>query len=224
MRSKFVRPLGVLVLGLGPAILFAGCGGDATGAERTIVSMDSTAYVVKDPVTTTSLAEGQTPGGPTVDAEGRTEQPQEYEIQSGDWPLRVVEMFGIPGGLDALMNFNDWSDWTNFVPGTVIRIPGGSLVPNATGGETTDTSGDTSTGDTSTGDTSGETTETTPATLADPCATGSYTIEEGDTSRVAVAEKFDVTVEELDAANANTAGYSSFYPGLQIVIPAPDDC
>ena len=37
-----------------------------------------------------------------------------------------------------------------------------------------------------------------------------------------VAEKFDVTVEALDAANANTNGYSSFYPGLKIVIPCVD--
>jgi hypothetical protein len=28
-----------------------------------------------------------------------------------------------------------------------------------------------------------------------------------------------VTVEQLDAANANTPGYSAFYPGLEIVIP-----
>ena len=37
-----------------------------------------------------------------------------------------------------------------------------------------------------------------------------------------MAEKFDVTVEALDAANAGTAGYSGFYPGLKIVIPCVD--
>ena len=44
--------------------------------------------------------------------------------------------------------------------------------------------------------------------------TGSYTITADDTTRLKVAEKFDVTVEALDAANANTSGYSGFYPGL----------
>ena len=39
-----------------------------------------------------------------------------------------------------------------------------------------------------------------------------------------MAEKFDVTVDALDAANAGTPGYSAFYPGLEIVIPAKADC
>ena len=51
------------------------------------------------------------------------------------------------------------------------------------------------------------------------CVPGTYTIDETDTSRLRVAEKFDVTVEALDAANANTAGYGGFFVGLEIVIP-----
>ena len=39
-----------------------------------------------------------------------------------------------------------------------------------------------------------------------------------------VSAQADVTVEALRAANANTAGYSSFYPGLTIVIPGKSDC
>ena len=34
-----------------------------------------------------------------------------------------------------------------------------------------------------------------------------------------MAELYDVSVEALDAANASTAGYGGFYPGLKIVIP-----
>jgi len=41
---------------------------------------------------------------------------------------------------------------------------------------------------------------------------------------IKVAEKFDVTVEALNAANAATTGYSAFYVGLEIVIPAKADC
>ena len=37
-------------------------------------------------------------------------------------------------------------------------------------------------------------------------------------------EAIDVTVEALRAANASTPNYSSFYPGLVIVIPAKADC
>ena len=39
-----------------------------------------------------------------------------------------------------------------------------------------------------------------------------------------MAAKFDVTVAQLDAANASTKGYNSFYPGLTIVIPAKTGC
>jgi peptidoglycan hydrolase-like protein with peptidoglycan-binding domain len=51
------------------------------------------------------------------------------------------------------------------------------------------------------------------------CVPGTYTIQATDTTRTRVAEKFDVTVEALDAANANTAGYGAFFPGLDIIIP-----
>jgi hypothetical protein len=50
------------------------------------------------------------------------------------------------------------------------------------------------------------------------CIPGTYEIEEGDFP-LRVAEKFDVTVAALDAANANTDGYGAFFPGLDIVIP-----
>ncbi|MEJ7722452.1 MAG: hypothetical protein WKF58_19380 [Ilumatobacteraceae bacterium] len=39
-----------------------------------------------------------------------------------------------------------------------------------------------------------------------------------------MAQNFDVTLDQLNAANANTAGYAGFYPGLEIVIPAASDC
>ena len=48
---------------------------------------------------------------------------------------------------------------------------------------------------------------------------GTYTIQEDDTSRVGVADKFDLTFEALDAANVDTPGYEAFFVGLKIVIP-----
>ncbi len=57
----------------------------------------------------------------------------------------------------------------------------------------------------------------------DNCDQGDYTIAEGDFEGK-VATNFDVTVEALRAANASTPNYSSFYPGLVIVIPAKADC
>ena len=63
--------------------------------------------------------------------------------------------------------------------------------------------------------------ETTAAGLADNCKAGDYTIEAGDTP-IGVANKFDVTVDQLNAANASTSGYGAFYVGLVIVIPEKD--
>jgi len=67
--------------------------------------------------------------------------------------------------------------------------------------------------------------DTTPAATipdaGDNCDQGTYTIVAGDVPSK-VANKFDVTVEALNAANSGTSGYSSFYVGLEIVIPAKD--
>jgi LysM repeat protein len=70
---------------------------------------------------------------------------------------------------------------------------------------------------------------TTPTSVAAPvssapesggAAASEYTIQSGDTSRTKVADRFGVSVEDLDAANAATDGYTAFYPGLKIIIPA----
>lgn len=58
---------------------------------------------------------------------------------------------------------------------------------------------------------------------ADGCGAGLYTIVESDTVRSRVAEMFCVSVQALDTANAETEGYSGFYPGLVIVIPPSSD-
>ena len=61
-----------------------------------------------------------------------------------------------------------------------------------------------------------------PTTTADPggsnCISGTYVIKAGDLpSRV--ANKFDVTVDQLAAANINTPGYRNFVVGTEINIP-----
>jgi hypothetical protein len=65
---------------------------------------------------------------------------------------------------------------------------------------------------------------TQSTTPPDPCAQGTYTITEDDTSRLKVANKVGTTVEALDAANADTPGYSAFYPGLVIKLPTKAGC
>ena len=222
--STSVRRLGALA---GPAligaIVLSSCGGGESAATQSTIDLSaaSTAFVVRPPATTVPPVDSADGGDPDAIVEGT----QEYEVQSGDAPFVLVQRFDV--SLEDLLGVNEWTDASQFpFPGTVILIPPGgksvaAYLAGATG-SSDDTSGDTS------DDTSGDTSEATPTETipdaGDNCAAGTYTIAETDTTRTKVAENFDVTVQALDAANANTPGYSAFYPGLEIVIPAKADC
>ena len=196
MRSLNIRKLSVaspIVIG---ALVLASCGSDTgSGAvASTQVDLDTAAtnYIVKDPVTTTIA-----PLVIEAEIDPIASVSQVYVVQSGDYPLKVADQFGVT--LEILLAFNGWATSSEFpFPGQNVLIPP-SAVAAAPVGETIPDSGSN-------------------------CPAGSYTIEASDTARTKVASKFDVTVEALDAANAGTSGYSAFYPGLKIVIPAKADC
>ena len=189
------------------AMLLGACGGSSDdGASQSTIalSQESTAFVVRPPVTTIAVAD-------TTPVEGEVSTAaQEYTVQAGDYPLKVANQFGVT--VDELVAFNEWGSVDEFpFPGTVIQIPPGATVPAAT----TTTIAD-----------AAAVTTAPAATIPDAgsnCGAGEYTIVDGDYEGK-VASNFDVTVEALRAANANTAGYSSFYPGLTIVIPGKSDC
>lgn len=211
------RRLGALVApALIGAFVLASCGGGETGATQSTIDLSaaSTAFVVRPPATT------EPPAG-AGDLDAIVEGTQEYEVQSGDAPFVLVTRFDVT--LEDLLAVNEWTSVNQFpFPGTVILIPpGGTSVAAYLAGETAGA------GDPSEDASDGATEETPSETIPDAgdnCAEGSYTIEETDTSRSKVADKFDVTVEALDAANVGTPGYGAFYPGLEIVIPAKSDC
>ncbi|QRN79458.1 MAG: hypothetical protein JK586_14440, partial [Nocardiopsis sp. BM-2018] len=79
MRSTAFRVLGLIGFGLGPTILFTGCGEQETGARTTLNSIQPSSYVVRPPVTTTTTL----PDDDGIGDDGRTERPQEYAIQPG---------------------------------------------------------------------------------------------------------------------------------------------
>ncbi len=182
------------------ALVLASCGNDATGgATASTINLDATNYIVKEPVTTTIA--------PLSVVEETSTGSQTYVVQSGDYAIKIAEKFGVP--LEDLLNFNGWATGSEFpFPGEEIKIPPGGTAQEGAAADADDAA--------SAG-------ETIPDAGSN-CAPGSYTIEAGDTARSKVANKFDVTVEALDAANAGTSGYSAFYPGLKIVIPAKADC
>ena len=192
------------------AVLLAACGsGDDAAPSRSTIELNngSTAFVVKEAATTTTV--------PGVNADGTLTASQEYVVQAGDYPIKVADDFGVP--LADLVNFNGWSSEAEFpFPGSTIKIPPGGTTPKANKNKSNESADSVPVDNTESGDTIPD--------AGENCGEGSYTITADDTSRLAVAEKFDVTVAALDAANAGTPGYNAFYPGLVIVIPAKSDC
>ncbi len=208
MRFSSIRRLGVIswpvVVG---AIVLASCGSDASSAPtRSTISLSTgpTAFVVKPPATTL-------PPDSVVDGVNPLEQ--EYEVQPGDYPLKVAEQFGVP--LDDLVAYNGWASANEFpFPGTIIKIP-----PGGTAAATAAAEPAAETADPATAAPAGE---AIPET-GDNCAEGEHTVVAGDFP-LALARKYDVTLEALAAANASNPAYSQFNIGQTIIIPAKADC
>ena len=61
--------------------------------------------------------------------------------------------------------------------------------------------------------------------MGSPCAVSASTptIQKGDIP-INVAKKFDLTVDQLNAANAATKGYKAFPVGIKIIIPKGSNC
>ena len=210
--STGARRLGALI---GPALIGAvvlsSCGGSESGATQSTIDLSaaSTAFVVRPTDTTEPPTDTLAADDPDAIVEGT----QEYTVQSGDAPYVLVTRFGVT--LEDLLGVNEWTDPSQFpFPGTVILIPpGGKSVTAVTA--TSDSGTATAT------DTEATPAETIPD-AGDNCSQGTYTLVDGDYPGK-VASKFDVTVDALNAANVNTSGYSAFYVGLEIAIPAKTD-
>ncbi len=207
MRFSNLGRVGVLLwpFAIGVVVL-ASCSSDAASEpSRTTLSLStgSTAFIVKPAVTTVPPAEG-------VLLDGTNPLSQEYTVQSGDYPLKVAEQFGVP--LDDLIQFNGWASAQEFpFPGTVIKIPPGGTVPGgSTTAATTPPAGEAPVGD-------------AIPEAGDNCAAGEHTVVSGDFP-LALARQYDVTLEALEAANAANPAYAQFIPGQTIIIPAKADC
>ena len=110
------------------AMLLGACGGSSDdGASQSTIalSQESTAFVVRPPVTTIAVTDTTPVAGEVSTAA------QEYTVQAGDYPLKVANQFGVT--VDELVAFNEWGSVDEFpFPGTVIQIPPGATVPAAT--------------------------------------------------------------------------------------------
>jgi hypothetical protein len=196
------------------------CGGDAASPGITAVKVGATNYVTIPPAASTIPPVTTAP-----DAPGSVLQFEStYIIEDGDYPSTVATKWKVK--FPDLMTLNGWTlDANNNVPewpgvGQTIRIPAGATVPGEPAPSTQTTPAGSQPTSATTAAPPTPTTTTTIANASTGCD-GSYTIDVSDTSRKKVADKFDLTVAALDAANASTKGYSSFYAGLVIVIPKP---
>ena len=212
MQSSHPRRLGAVVVPVvAGAFLLASCGAADNAASQSTIDLSaaSTAFVVRPPATTIPVADTVAPAAGDVVA---TEQ--EYVVQPNDTPIGVAKKYNVP--VADLIAYNEWGPNEFAYPGDTIKIPPGGTAPGAAVAEDPAAAAATSESDT-----------TAPAgtipDAGDNCDQGDYTIAEGDFEGK-VASNFDVTVEALRAANASTPNYSSFYPGLVIVIPAKADC
>jgi LysM repeat protein len=206
--------LTITALAVAPALLMTACGSDAEGSRTTIAEVQTTSYVVQPPATTTTttttVAAGPNVPGQTVPGE------QSYTVQGGDSVYKIASSFGIAP--DVLANYNSWPEGVAhplFV-GDIVKIPPGSQAAG---------SGDS--GDTGTSDATS--TDTGPEGGADttlPTAEGvgcEHTVVAGDNpSRL--AEQYEVTLDELNAVNANNSAYGHFQLGSTIHIPANGAC
>jgi LysM repeat protein len=196
------------------AAVLASCGAGSSATDQTTLGLTSTNYVtvsVTPTTTTTTTIAGQlgTPG--LVHPEAGS-----YVVVAGDYPANIASRYKVV--FNDFLAANGWTLVGDQVPGfpapgATIVIPPGWTEP----GTATDT---TLAGS---GDTTPTETTTTIAGGQSSCAPGEYTIVEGDFLG-RVATKLDTTVEALNAANADTKGYASFFPGLKIKTPPKENC
>jgi LysM repeat protein len=184
------------LLATGAIMLLGGCGTATTQSGATVLNLDSTnwATIPTVPATLTPTPTSSTlPGVPG----SRTDTVTEYTLIAGDNPTKVAAFYDIT--LDQLNAANvGTSGYSIFFVGMKIKIPAGAKIPDV-------------------GEAPGET-----IPPIEPCIAGEYTLLAGDFPGI-VADKFDVTVKALNAANEDTNGYGGFIVGTKINIPCAEE-
>jgi len=207
------RALAFAVLAAAPLALLSSCGDDAEGAHTTLGTVQTTSYVVEEPVTTTTTTTlpSSIPEGEVSPSE------QAYTVVAGDSVYKIASLHGITP--DALVNYNSWTDGINhpLFLGDIVKIPPNSKVPSATPATQPPSSGG---GGDAGGDTGGDTATETTAPAGAGCT---HVVESGD-NPTRVANQYGITVDELAAANAGNAAYQNFLIGSSLSIPANGTC
>jgi LysM repeat protein len=210
MFSSVAR-IALPLLAAGALLALSSCGDDDGGAAVSTVQIKPSSYSVKEAATTTTVAPVA-----VADPEGRSQAEQTYTVQSDqDVPFNIARKFDIK--LDELRNYNGWDAAYSQFPGKggTVRIPPGAkfIDPNATTTTATGATGDTT-----------ESSGSTPdgGSTGDRC-NPTYEVKAGDAPLV-ITRKFDITIEQLNAANVDTPNWPNLYTGRSIKLPPPADC
>lgn len=208
---------------IGSSLLLAGllsaCGDDEPDAEAMVIQPSSYSTIVSTTSAAAAAPSGSTPAGGTVAGT------QVYIVQSGDFLSGIADDYGIPP--ESIAAFNDWDDGIEHPihPDQTINIPPGAQVPDPDDEDNEDSDSDEDTQAEDSADTEAEQEEVDPddpPRCADGTRQGTYTIEAGDIP-ANVAASLDVTVDQLNEANANTPGYRAFIVGADILVPCGDE-
>jgi LysM repeat protein len=205
---------------LGSSLLLTGvlsaCGDDEPTTEALIIQPSSYSTIVSTTAPVAAAQSGASPAGGTVAGT------QVYEVKSGDFLSGIASDYGIPP--ESIARFNDWEDGINHPihPGQTINIPPGAQVPDPDDEEDEEDSDAEDEDSDATEQEQEEVDPDDPPRCADGTRQGTYTIEAGDIP-ANVAESLDVTVDQLNEANANTPGYGAFIVGAEILVPCGDE-
>jgi LysM repeat protein len=209
-KPSLPRLLGFATLGASvlAALALTACGGDDPATAQTTIAIRPTAYVTL-PVVTTLRPTSTTPGQEAATDREATGEGEVYRVRRGDALPLIADRYDIT--VEELVEFNDWEEGAlhPIYPGDEVRIPSFADEPTSDG-TITDERPDDGLG-------------TMPAPGGGPlCPDGTerdtYEIVSGDfISRV--AEKNDLTNEELEAANVDNPAWRVFAPGQDLWLP-----
>ena len=190
--------------GVGPLLLAAGCGdssGDGAGSLLTPIQPSS--YVTIEPATTTTTT---TIPFDSAAAEAGQISPveQTYTVVSGDSLSKIAGLYDI--SVDVLCNYNGWTDCPGhlLVPGDAVLIPPNTVIPGSVSVENKDIS----------------------AAPSDDSNEGSgctHTISAGE-NPTKVANRYDLTYDQLQAANPFMDFTTTFIVGDVLTIPPEGNC
>lgn len=223
MARSLTRSFGFAALGapLLMALALSACGDDDDAADGSEVLVQPSSYVTATSIAAATTLAGGAPAGEPGDT-SPTEQT--YEVQGGDFLFGIASDYGLEA--EEIATYNNWAEGIEHPlnPGDSVRIPPGADIPSADDEETDTTEEDSGSSDDEETDTTEEDSSSGDEELCpDGEVQGHYTIKDTDLTRVGVADRLNVTVAQLDDANANTDGYSGFYPGLVIRVPCGGD-